>query len=210
MKKVLLVLLMACLFVTGCDSDNENPTGSIVEERNSGSSALEQKETTSVSAETIKLGETKEIKSTYDDEEIEVTIKLDDMYISSVVNPPEPKQSYYTYYPEYDGKTYLVVVLDVKNLGGKKLNTDYVFTNFLGDNCKTTVKADGKYEYTSSTVVGLEKDSNGKFDFDSYYYMEPLEQNKLYVLYQIPTEVKDKPMNVNVCLGDKKVNLVKE
>lgn len=209
MKKGLLLCLVALLFVTGCDKNSSSNKGSVLEERNNTNNTEKKENKKNDSSVTVKFGETKEIKSTYGDEEVEVSLKFDDLYISSSVYPPEPKQSFYTYYPEYDGKTYVVVVLDVKNLAAKTLDTDHVFRNFLGDNCTMTVKADGKYEYTSNTVVGLEKNSDGEYDFDKYYNLEPLAQNKLYVFYQVPEEVKDKPMAVNVCLGDKVVNLEK-
>lgn len=143
----------------------------------------------------------KTVTSTYNDEPIEAEISFDEAFITSKVVPPSPTQSYYRYYEAEEGMKYLVVSLNVKNLGADTLNTDYVFSNFLGDYCDLEATLDGKYKY-SGFVVGVDKDNSGKYDLDSYYYMKALETSKLYILFKISEEVSDKSASINVCFGD--------
>jgi len=130
------------------------------------------------------------------------------MYTTDKVVPPNPTQSYYHYYEAEEGKTYLVVVTNVKNVGSQTINSDYLFTNFLGDYCTPKAVFDGKYEYTSGTVVGLDKDSSGKYDLDSYYYIDALESVKIYTLYEISDEVVDKSAVVNMCFSEVSLDII--
>ena len=148
------------------------------------------------------------VKSTYSDDDIEIEVSVDDIYTADSVYPKKPYQSFYYYYPSKEDNEYLVAILNVKNLGSEDLDTSRVFSNFLGDNCSLKATFDGKYDY-SGFVVGLDKDENGKYDLDSYYYIKPLKTAQIYVIFNIADEVKDKPATINFCVGDKSFKLEK-
>lgn len=148
---------------------------------------------------------TKTVTTTYSDEEQKAEISLEKIYVTKKVLPPKPRQSYYHYYEAKEGKRYLVAILNVKNIGSKTINTDYVFTNFLGDNCSLKAIVDGQYEY-SGFVVGLDKDSK-KYDLDSYYYLDALEKTQMYLIFDISSEVADKPVKITGCFGDLNLEL---
>ena len=143
----------------------------------------------------------KNVSGEYSNEKIEAEISLEKVYVSDKVLPPNPRQSYYRYYDKNDGKKYLVAILNVKNIGSKSLDTDSVFTNFLEDSCKLQAIMDGKYEY-SGFVVGLEKDSNNEYDLQSYYMLQALEQTRIYLIFEISSEVSQKPVKINACFGN--------
>lgn len=60
---------------------------------------------------------TKEVVGTYDDEEIKAEITVTGVYWTSKLLPPNPRQSYYTYYDGSDDEIYQVIEMVVKNTG---------------------------------------------------------------------------------------------
>lgn len=215
---IVAAVLAAALYVINLDStgttydpitnSNDNGGGTIIDSKDEeDSDYTEEEEEEKVETVVISKDKTTTVKTTYSDEEYEAEISLAEMFTTDKVVPPKPQQSYYSYYQAKEGKTYLVVALNVKNVGSKTINSDYLFTNFLGDHCNPKAVFSGKYEYSSSTVVGVEKDNKGKYDLDSYYYIDALESVKLYTIYEISDEVSQSPATVNVCFGDVNLNI---
>ena len=81
-----------------------------------------------------------------------------------------------------------------------------MFTNFLGDHCSLKAVVDGQYEY-SGFVVGLEKDNSKKYDLETYYYLDALEKTQIYLVFDISSEVADKPVKITGCFGDLNLEL---
>lgn len=185
---------------------NDNSNGTIIQNKEE----AEIEETDSIEKINIYKGKSTYIKTEYSNDEYEAEITVSDMYISNKILPPTPRQSYYSYYEAKEGKTYLALVLEVKNVGSQTINSDYLFTNFLGKHCTSKAIFGDKYEYTSGTVVGLDKDNSGDYDFDRYYYIDALETVKLYVIYEISSEVSDKTATINTCFGDVNLNVINE
>lgn len=96
------------------------------------------------------------------------------------VLPPNPT-SYYTYYAEEDGMTYLDVAVTVKNLR----TTDRVADEFLS---ATAVCGDG-YEYDGFSTI--EGDNGGTFDYTNITSVAPLETAVIHYLISIPNELAD-------------------
>lgn len=202
MKK-LLALFCACFFLIGlaaCSSDGNSSEqiGELekriqeLEEENTNlreqleslgttdepeDQSAEQPEDTeeTVDAETIELGSTVTIPDLCD-----FTVNYADL--KKEVLPPNPG-SYYSYYQEEDGMTYIDVAISVKNLR----TTARVADEF------GTVKAicgDG-YEYDSYSII--EEPGGVDFTYTNITSVDPLETAVLHYLVSFPNELADDP-----------------
>lgn len=96
------------------------------------------------------------------------------------VLPPNP-DSYYTYYPEKDGMTYLDVAVSVKNLRTTARTADEFAT------AKAICGAG--YEYTGFSII--EESGGGDFTYTNITNVAPLETAILHYLISIPNELAD-------------------
>lgn len=96
------------------------------------------------------------------------------------VLPPNPA-SYYTYYSEEDGMTYLDVAVSVKNLR----TTDRRADEFVS---ATAICGDG-YEYNGFSII--EDDNGGTFTYVNITNVAPLETAVIHHLISIPNELAD-------------------
>lgn len=213
MRKILLTFGMAFIalfLLTGCDEegsvidDNTGTNGGSVIDQGSEDSGKGDKGNVVV---VLKKGETKTVDSTYSNEAVSVELTLNGVTFESLVEPPTPQQYYYSYYEAAEGKTLVKIDLTVKNVGGTTFDSDRTFENFLGDNCSPEMVFDGKYTYNGLTVVGVDKDSDGEYDLDTYYYVDPLDTANFYLLNEVPSDVKSMPAEINVCLGETTLKL---
>lgn len=140
----------------------------------------------------VKLGET--ISS-----EGFAQVKLTNLQFQKRVNPSNPK-SFYTYYEVKDtNKIYLVLEVDVKNTKDSKLNADEV----LGVN----VTYNEKYKYDSFAVI--EEAGGGDFNYANITSIDPLTTSKLYYLCEVPQEVKDGKVEIEININGEKYFLNK-
>lgn len=109
---------------------------------------------------------------------VEFTVNYADL--KKEVLPPNPA-SYYTYYPEEDGMTYLDVAVSVKNLR----TTDRLADEFLS---ATAICGDG-YEYNGFSII--EDDNGGTFTYTNITNVAPLETAVIHYLISIPNELAD-------------------
>ena len=149
---------------------------------------------------------TKEVVGTYDDEEIKAEITVTGVYWTSKLLPPNPRQSYYTYYDGSDDEIYQVIEMVVKNTGTESFS-DYVFEGFLSDTCTPTFTFDGGYSYKGIDLIEVEKDSSGRYDLGSFYSINPLVTKTIYAVKSVPEATKDLSLTVNLCFGDNKLNI---
>ncbi len=107
----------------------------------------------------------------------EVTIKS--IKFTDKVEPSNPS-SFYTYYEVKDAaNTYLALKINVKNLKGDSLDADRVM------NVKLIY--DDKYTYDCfSTIEG-----DGTFNYTNITSIDPLEKAVMYYIFEVPKEVKD-------------------
>lgn len=96
------------------------------------------------------------------------------------VLPPNP-DSYYTYYSEKDGMTYLDVAVSVKNLRTTARTADEFGT------AKAVCGAG--YEYTGFSII--EENGGGNFTYTNITNIAPLETAVLHYLISIPNELAD-------------------
>lgn len=96
------------------------------------------------------------------------------------VLPPNP-DSYYTYYSEEDGMTYLDVAVSVKNLRTTARTADEFGT------AKAVCGAG--YEYTGFSII--EENGGGDFTYTNITSVAPLETAILHYLISIPNELAD-------------------
>lgn len=96
------------------------------------------------------------------------------------VLPPNP-DSYYTYYSEEDGMTYLDVAVSVKNLRTTARTADEFAT-------AKAICGDG-YEYTGFSII--EENGGGNFTYTNITNIAPLETAVLHYLISIPNELAD-------------------
>lgn len=120
----------------------------------------------------------------------EVTIKS--IKFTDKVEPSNPS-SYYTYYEVKDtSNTYLALKVNVKNLKGDGLDADQVMNAKLIYNdkytydCFSTIEKDGTFSYTNITSI------------------DPLKKSVMYYLFEVPKEVKDGEVELQInYAGDK-------
>lgn len=120
----------------------------------------------------------------------EVTIKS--IKFTDKVEPSNPS-SYYTYYEVKDtSNTYLALKINVKNLKGDSLDADKVMNAKLIYNdkytydCFSTIEKDGTFTYTNITSI------------------DPLKKSVIYYLFEVPKEVKDGDVELQInYAGDK-------
>jgi len=158
---------------------------------------------------TISKWTTESVSSTYSSSEVEADITLSEVSFVDEILPPEPIQSFYTYYPAKEGKTYAVAYLKIKNTWTSKFDVSDVIRNsfsYVGE-CSAKAVFWGKYEYTADVIAGLDKNSKWENTYDSYIYIDPLETKDIIVAYSVPNEVKDKDAELNICLWNQKINL---
>lgn len=96
------------------------------------------------------------------------------------VLPPNP-DSYYTYYSEEDGMTYLDVAVSVKNLRTTARTADEFAT-------AKAICGDG-YEYNGFSII--EENGGGNFTYTNITSVAPLETAILHYLISIPNELAD-------------------
>lgn len=170
----------------------------------------EEKEPEIDTSITISKSTTESVSSMYNSREIEAEITLNDVSFIDEIRPPEPTQSYYTYYPAKEGKTYAVISLKLKNIWGSSFDISDVLRNTYSFDSKCSAKAvfGWKYSYTADLVAELEKDNKWGYSYESsFVYIDPLETMDIIVAYSVPNEVKDKDAKLNICLWDQKINL---
>lgn len=199
-KKVFIVTLI--MLLCGC-SNNSEPSGKVVD--NSGLSENSQlvEEEKEVEKITVKKGETKNIKTKYGDTDYEFDINFVDSFYCEEVHPPKPQDSYYSYYQDVSGEKYVVYEFTVKNLSSESIS-DYIFENFLGDECTHKFKAGGKYEYTGFFVM-VEGDSNRGHDLTTLVYVNPLATETMYYIVSVPDDAVSMSWDCNICAGEKEI-----
>lgn len=108
----------------------------------------------------------------------EFTINYADL--KKEVKPPNP-ESFYTYYDEKDGMTYLDVAVSTKNLRTTARSADEF----------GSVKAicGSGYEYTGFSII--EENGGGDFTYSSITNVDPLETAVIHYLISIPNELAD-------------------
>ncbi len=114
-----------------------------------------------------------------------LSVKFEKTYFTNVVEPPRP-DGYYTYYEAENGKKYLTVKFEVKNLKGSTLDIEHI----------AGVKAiyDGKYKYDSFVIIEEEQGA----DLTTYADIEPLDTAIGYYLIEVPEMVENGPVELEV------------
>ena len=144
------------------------------------------------------------VEGTYGNNKIKAEITIKDVYWTSKILPPTPRQSYYTYYDEKDEEIYQVVEMVVKNIGTESFS-NYIFEGFLSDTCTPTFKFDGGYTYNGISLIEVEKDGEGNYDLSNFYSINPLATKTIYAVKIVPNATKDLSLSVNLCFGDNKL-----
>ena len=103
---------------------------------------------------------------------------LESSQINAKINPPTPG-SYYTYYEADDGKVYVDICFEYKNLGEEEIEADEIFS------AKLTY--DGKYSYDGFSVI--EEDNRGNFTYTGITDVKPLATEYIHYLFEVPEEV---------------------
>lgn len=96
------------------------------------------------------------------------------LYVTPDVVPPNPS-TVYTHYEADAGKTYLVFVVDVKNLAQKQVSADDLLT------WKLTL---GGQKHTAQCAV--EEDGGQGLGYGNITYIDPLETARIYYMFQVP------------------------
>lgn len=140
----------------------------------------------------IKVGET--INSEKHSE-----IKINSLEFKNKLEPTKPKD-FYTYYELKDpNKTYLVLCVDAKNLKSEKLKADAV----MG----VKLTCENKYKYDSFATI--EEVGGGNLSYANITSIDPLTTSKMYYLCEIPQEIKDKPMELQLNINGNKYYIAK-
>ena len=167
-----------------------------------------KKETKKDKTAILKKWTTETFSWKYDWNNIEAELSLWDVAFTEEIIPPEPKQSYYTYFPKQDGKTFAVLYMNIKNIWWKTFDLSDVIRNAYKNGCSSKAIFWWKYEYTADIIAELEKDSKWHYSYDSnFIYVDPLESKEIIVAFSLPLEVKDKDAELNLCIGNQKINI---
>lgn len=96
------------------------------------------------------------------------------------VAPPNP-DGFYNYYAEEDGKTYVDVVINTKNLRTTARSADEFGT--------VTIYCSGGYEYGSFSTI--EENGGSNFTYTNITNVDPLETGVIHYIAEIPNELTD-------------------
>ena len=124
-------------------------------------------------AEAIQLGQTYTIPDL-----CEFTVNYADL--KKEVLPPNP-DSFYTYYEEKDGMTYLDVAISTKNLRTTARRAD--------DFGSVKAICGEGYEYNGFSI--LEESGGGNFTYTNITNIDPLQTSAIHYLISIPNELAD-------------------
>lgn len=195
MKKVFALLLVASLILcmTACGAANSDTTNAdelqkrideleaenadlreqLAAFESTGADITEPEDSAQPDAEPAEIGTAYTITDL-----CEFTVVYADL--KKEVLPPNP-DSYYTYYSEEDGMTYLDVAVSVKNLRTTARTADEFAT------AKAICGAG--YEYTGFSII--EESGGGDFTYTNITNVAPLETAILHYLISIPNELAD-------------------
>lgn len=131
---------------------------------------------------------------------------MNNVFYTTKITPPNPTQSYYSYYEAEENNIYEVIDLTIKNIGTEYFS-DYVLEGFLSDTCTPTFIFDGGYKYTGISITEIERDNDGEYDLGYFYGVDSLETKNLYLFTKVPSELQNSNLTVNVCFGDNPLKL---
>ncbi|MGB4610951.1 MAG: hypothetical protein WBH77_10065 [Saccharofermentanales bacterium] len=106
-------------------------------------------------------------------------ITVNSVEILNIVNPPNTSGYYYRYYKAEDGKTFVYVNADVKNLKKSDAEADEVYV-------ATLIYGDG-YTYQGQHLV---LDSDSDFSYTYMWSVAPLTTQYLGYLFECPAEIE--------------------
>jgi outer membrane murein-binding lipoprotein Lpp len=119
----------------------------------------------------------------------EFTIK--ESSFTGKVNPPNTSGVYSYYKTDDQNKTYLLLTGEIKNL-----NSDSINVGAFNDTISAEVSFQGKYTYNNAVIAAP---SSGDSDFYDET-IQPLENKLLYIMCEVPAELKNDQANVKVTL----------
>ncbi|MCH5332789.1 MAG: hypothetical protein J1D89_02425 [Agathobacter sp.] len=128
--------------------------------------------------------------------ELEITLTSVDLQ-QEVHSLVEDTNMFSKYYADQDGETYVVMKLDIKNLGGANI-TDDVFEGYNSEKRaynKILLTFDDKYNYR---LVQLDTKS---IVMSKYWNLAPLKSQAVYFLQSVPDEIIDKPFIITFSLA---------
>lgn len=180
MKKLiaLLLALCVCFSLIACGETESDDS----DDRKKSKKDDEGTETVEEGAEK----ETEEVVVGADAAEVEIV----NVYESKDVMPPKPT-SFYTHYEASSGEKYVVVVMDVKNIGSADVSADDIVT--------ATLEIDGS-EYKANTIV--EQEDGTEFGYGSSTAISPLSVGRLYQLFAVPENTDTDSMELVLINGE--------
>ena len=192
MKTRLAIIICAlALAASGCSFVPSN--GGNAEELQSRIEELE-KENEDLKAQLASTGSGEGTSSAASSESEELSISLGETYtieglcdfcvnyadLKKEVLPPNP-DSFYTYYPEEDGSTYMDVAISIKNTRTTSRTADEFGT--------VKVICGNGYEYDSFSTI--EESGGTNFTYTNITSVDPLETATIHYIASIPNEIAD-------------------
>ena len=143
-----------------------------------GESSAENNDVEDKPASNTKTSGNVTIGETISTENAEFSIEYAD--ITKDVVPPSPDR-FYSHYEADDGKVYIDICFEYKNLSSKKVSADEVFS--------AKMKYADKYEYSGFSTI--EEDNRGDFTYSSITSISPLSTEYIHFLFNVPEEVSN-------------------
>ena len=114
--------------------------------------------------------------------------------ITKKVEPPK-KSGYYSYYSAEEGKTYIDICIQYKNLSNDNIEADEIING-------AKLYYNEKYEYTGFTII--EEDNRSDFTYANITSVAPLTTEYLHYLVSVPEEVGNDnlPIKFNFGIGN--------
>ena len=111
--------------------------------------------------------------------------------ITKKVEPPK-KSGYYSYYAADDGKVYVDICIQYKNLSNDNIVADEIING-------ATLYYNEKYEYTGFTII--EEDNRSDFTYANITNVAPLTTEYLHYLVSVPEEVSSSSSSIKLSFG---------
>ena len=113
------------------------------------------------------------------------------LYTGDKVIPPKPNGAY-TYSEADEGMTYLVLVIDVKNLGEETVE--------VGDLMEVTLTLEGQ-----EITAGARVETDHGTSLDRYSEIAPLVTARVHYLFEIPDNQQPETLSLRVKAGDRRM-----
>lgn len=195
MKKLLItgIIISSVCLLGGCGDSGSAASGrgTVADNGNTNTNTNQIAEENDSSTNTIDSDDSNKVQDVEEEEETQkeavalsygelgstefVEITFDRIYTADEVKPEKP-EGVYSYKPDKEDETYIVLKGTIKNVGTE----EFEFT----DNCYAKLIVDDKYNYDAYACA----DEGGDLSY-IYAYLDPFKSETFYIIASVPDEL---------------------